>query len=137
MDINVKLDVYQHADPELRPPAPTATVQGDAEARRRDRMGEIQTLKNSRLVGENHLGLLEVRNEPPGEYGKYALATVENENADRLKTMEQLAERQGVALAAVQKQQAELWRERAFGGEWIEVPAPTGGWAWAQKGEGR
>lgn len=134
VDVNVKLDVYQHADPELRSPAAPSLVQGDAEARRRARMGEIQELKNSRIVGENHLGLLALKNEPAGDYGKYVVATVEAENADRFQMMEQIAASEGVALAEVQKQQAELWRDRAFGGEWIEMPAPAGGWAWVQKG---
>ena len=38
----------------------------DVATTRRNRIEEIQALKNQRLVGENHAGYLEARNTPPG-----------------------------------------------------------------------
>jgi len=57
-------------------------------------IGELQPLKNSRLIGENHLGLLEVRNPAPGEYGDYVRETVDAENKDRMALMDLTAKAQ-------------------------------------------
>ena len=91
VDIAMKVDVYQHADPNgpkktAPQPAPT-----DVAKSRRNRMGEIQVLKNSRLVGESHAGALEIRTLPPGEYGDYVKTTVDAENSDRGRLIEKLA----------------------------------------------
>ncbi len=142
VDINVRLDVYQHdgaSTPATAQPAvsaaPVVAETGDIEVRRRNRMGDIQMFKNSRIVGENRSGLLEVRNLPPGEFGDYVTKTVADENADRLVMMRAIAEEQGLPLTGAQTEQARLWRERAFGGEWIEQPNDRGGWRWTQKGQ--
>ena len=108
---------------------------GETEKRRRDRMEEIQTLKNNRLVGEDHEGLLAVRNAPPGKYGRYVRETVRAENADRMVEMKAKADKEQKPLSDVQKNLAELWRERSFPGEWVEVQAADGGWTWIQKAE--
>jgi uncharacterized protein YdbL (DUF1318 family) len=133
VDIAMKVDVYQHADPgatkkvEVRPPP------ADVAKSRRNRMAEIQILKNSRIVGENHAGYLEVRNSPPGEYGDYVRSTVDAENADRARLIEKLSKEKGLPVAEVEKQQAELFRKDAFAGEWVEVPDAEGKFAWKQK----
>jgi hypothetical protein len=38
-----------------------------------------------------------------------------------------------MSLDDVQKQQGELWRNRSFSGEWIEVSQDNNTWRWAQK----
>ena len=98
VDINVRLDVYQHEGKEGNTdtagdgdsPGEVAAASDDAKVsadlvakRKRDRMEEIQRLKNNRLVGENHRGLLTIRTLPLDDYGDYVKTTVEAENYDR------------------------------------------------------
>jgi hypothetical protein len=129
VDVTLRVDIFQHAG---ESPA-TDADQGTVEERRRARMAEVQSLKNSRLVGENHLGLLSIIELPPGEYGRYVTRTVEAENADRTALMRQLAATRRQPLARIEEEQARLWRERAFGGEWIEEQGSDGVWRWVQK----
>ena len=90
VSIAMKVDVYQHADPN-GPKKPAPPPSADIATSRRVRMGEVQILKNSRLIGENHAGYLEVRTVPPGEYGDYVRLTVDAENSDRGRLIEKLA----------------------------------------------
>ncbi len=137
VNINMKLDVYQHGQPlvEKKPAAPDVETPEDIQDRRRMRLGELQPLKNSRLIGENHLGLLEVRNPVAGEYGDYVRETIAAENKDRQALMENMAKVQKISLADVQKQQAATAVHSAFNGEWIETQKPGGTYAWTQKGQ--
>src|SRR5262245_48903367 len=79
-DLNMRVDVYQHADTSVQKRAVTTqpTTTEDAQTRLRNRMGEIQVLKNNRLVGESHKGLLEIRSQSPGEFGDYVQRTVDS-----------------------------------------------------------
>ena len=132
VDIAMKVDVYQHSDPsgpKKAPPVPVA----DIAKSRRTRMGEVQILKNSRLVGENHAGYLELRTVPPGEYGDYVKTTVEAENSDRARLIEKLAKEKNSPVSQSERQQADLFQKSAFPGEWIEVPDAEGKFAWKQK----
>ncbi len=136
VDINMRVDIYQHdgKDPDPGATAVVGQSVADIDARRRARMSEVQTLKNSRLVGENHEGLLSLRGDPPpGDYGDYVRKTVDAENADRIALMEATAKKEQKPLADVQKNIADLWRERSFPGEWIEVRGIGGAWTWLQK----
>jgi len=133
VDIAMKVDVYQHADPNgpkktAPQPAPT-----DAAKSRRNRMGEIQVLKNSRLVGESHAGALEIRTLPPGEYGDYVKTTVDAENSDRGRLIEKLAKEKNIPVSQAERQQAELFQKGAFVGEWVEVADADGKYALKQK----
>jgi uncharacterized protein YdbL (DUF1318 family) len=136
VDLNMRVDVYQHPDATVQKRA--ATVQPaateDAQTRLRNRMGEIQVLKNNRLVGESRSGLLEIRNKPPGEFGEYVQRLVDVENKDRLAMMQDIAQKKNLAPEEVQRQQAELSRNKAFSGEWIELPQSDGTFVWKQKG---
>jgi uncharacterized protein YdbL (DUF1318 family) len=136
VDINMRVDVYERGGGSGSATAAKVQPPGNApaaDARRRARMGDIQTFKNSRLVGENRLGLLVVRDQPAGSYGQYVAQMVSEENTDRLVLMRQLATERNMSLEDVQQQQGELWRNRAFSGEWIEVPQDNDTWKWAQK----
>jgi uncharacterized protein len=104
------------------------------QTRLRNRMGEVQVLKNNRLVGESRKGLLEIRNQSPGEFGDYVSRTVDAENKDRMAMMQDIAQKKNLPIEEVQRQQAELARNKAFNGEWIELPQPDGTFAWKQKG---
>ena len=133
VDIAMKVDVYQHADPNgskktAPQPAPT-----DVAKSRRNRMGEIQVLKNSRLVGESHAGALEIRTLPPGEYGDYVKTTVDAENSDRARLIEKLAKEKNIPVSLAERQQAELFQKDAFAGEWTEAADGAGKFAWKQK----
>jgi hypothetical protein len=133
VDISMKVDVYQHADPNAAKKPVVQVAPTDVAKSRRNRMAEIQILKNSRIVGENHAGYLEVRNSPPGEYGDYVRGTVDAENADRARLIEKIAKEIAIPVTQAERQQAELFRKDAFVGEWIEVPDATGKFAWKQK----
>jgi len=128
VDVDMRVDIYQHATSD----APTNGPDAEAQDRRRARMAEIQNLKNTRIVGENHHGLLALVQAQSGEYGDYVRRTLEAENADRLALMKQLAAERRVPMADIETEQANLWRERAFPGEWIEVQV-DGAWRWQQK----
>jgi uncharacterized protein YdbL (DUF1318 family) len=128
VDVDMRVDIYQHATGD----APANGPDSEAQDRRRARMAEIQNMKNARIAGENRRGLLSLVQAPAGEYGDYVRRTVEAENADRLALMKQLAAERRVPLAQVETEQAELWRDRAFPGEWIETQV-DGTWRWQQK----
>jgi uncharacterized protein YdbL (DUF1318 family) len=133
VDINMRVDVYERGGGSAAAkPAPGADLPA-ADARRRSRMGDIQTFKNSRLVGEGRDGLLYVLSRPEGSYGSYVDKTTAEENADRIVAMRQLAVERKMSLADVQQQQGELWRNRSFSGEWIEVAQDNNTWRWVQK----
>lgn len=133
VDITMKVDVYQHADPNGPKKTAPQPVTTDVAKSRRNRMGEIQVLKNSRLVGENHAGALEIRTLPPGEYGDYVKTTVDAENSDRGRLIEKLAKEKNIPVSLAERQQAELFQKDAFAGEWTEVADGTGKFAWKQK----
>jgi uncharacterized protein YdbL (DUF1318 family) len=133
VNIAMKVDVYQHADPNAPKKAAPPQAGADVAKGRRNRMGEVQALKNSRLVGENHAGYLEVRTLPPGEYGDYVKATVDAENSDRSRLIEKLAKQRNIPVSQAERQQAELFQKGAFAGEWVEVADAEGKFAWKQK----
>lgn len=133
VDLSMDVHVYQHGQPEGK----KAEAQADYRAAmdsRRNRMSEIQELKNNRLVGENHKGTLTVKNRPAGEYGDYVEKTVEAENHDREILMSQEAEEKGVAVDKIREEQWRHWQRKSFPGEWIEVANDNGqGYRWEQK----
>jgi hypothetical protein len=133
VDINMRVDVYERGGgSSAAKPSPAADLPA-ADMRRRSRMGDIQTFKNSRLVGEGRDGLLYVLSRPEGSYGAYVEKTTGEENLDRMVVMRQLAGERRLPLPEVQSQQGELWRNRSFSGEWIEAPQDNNTWRWVQK----
>lgn len=141
VDISMRVDIFQHArqtgdDTAENPAEPEDTAKATVESRRRDRMPEIQRFKNSRIVGETHYGLLAIREPPPGPYGERVRQVVAEENDDRTALMKALAAEHRVAVSRIEADQAALWRQRAFPGEWIEQQEPDGTWQWVQKRAG-
>lgn len=134
VDIAMRLDVYQHSK---EPPksTPQSVASPDPAAARRNRMADIQTFKDSRLVGEGRDSLLSIRVETPGDYGDYIRKAVSAENEDRMALMKSEAEKQKIPLSQVQKKQAEISRKMAFKGEWIEIENAEGSALWVQKEE--
>jgi uncharacterized protein YdbL (DUF1318 family) len=131
VDIAMKLDVYQHGDGPTAKKANAPAV--DVVTTRRNRLAEVQALKDQRLVGENHAGYLEARNSPPGKFGEYLRETVDDENADRARLIERLAKERNITVAEAERQQSEIFRKAAFKDEWVEVPDAEGKFAWKQK----
>ena len=130
VDIAMRLDVYQHQKEEKTgQPAPAATPGQD----RLNRAADIQTFKNSRLIGESASALLSIRVEPAGEEGDYLRKIVEAENASRMALMKEQSTRDKIPLPAVQKKQADLARKMAFKGEWIEIEKADGTLEWVPK----
>lgn len=88
---------------------------------RRERMAELQALKNNRIVGEGREGLV-VLKEPPVDpaYQSYVARLVKEENADRQMVLAAEAEAKKQPVSVVAREFARRNREAAFAGEWIE-----------------
>jgi hypothetical protein len=61
VDIAMRLDVYQHAKEASKKSTSSVATSTDPVEARRNRMADIQTFKNSRLVGEGRDALLAIR----------------------------------------------------------------------------
>jgi len=133
VDIAMRLDVYQHAKEASKKSTSSVATSIDPAEARRNRMADIQTFKNSRLVGEGRDALLAIRVETPGDYGDFIRKTVDAENADRMALMKSDAEKQKTSLPQIQTKQASLAAKLAFKGEWIEVVKDDGSAEWIQK----
>jgi uncharacterized protein YdbL (DUF1318 family) len=96
-------------------------------------MADIQIYKNSAYVGEGRDGLVSIQKLPEGDFADTVRKTVEAENTDRLEQMKDLAETRKVSLLEIQKEQAALWRNRAFKGELIEIEVEPNVWKWTAK----
>ena len=127
VDVNVRLDVYQKSAPK-KAKDEQSSLQIAAE--RRLRSGEIQQLKNDRVIGEDRDGYLKVLKEPTDPtYRAYADNVVNMENADRAYLYSANAQTQNKPEELVERDYAQLWRERAFPGEWVQKEDGT----WNQK----
>lgn len=89
--------------------------------RRRLRSGEVQSLKNARVIGENRDGYLEIINPPKEEnYRNWAKKVVSEENEDRTKLYMTQAKIQGKPLEEIEKEYAKKWQEMSYPGEYIQ-----------------
>jgi len=88
---------------------------------RRARMAEVQTLKNSRIIGEGKDGLVALK-EPPVDpaYQAYVAKVVKEENADRQMVMNDEAESKKLPASVVARDFARRNRDAAFPGEWVQ-----------------
>ncbi|RBP38493.1 uncharacterized protein DUF1318 [Roseimicrobium gellanilyticum] len=121
VDVNMRLDVYQYKGDEPEKPNEEQARYDEAQTRIRNRLAEIQTFKNNGLVGEDHRGLLFLREKPAGEWGDRVEKEVNEENEDRNLMIRHEAKASNRAMHEVQE---EFWKQRtnrAFHGEWIEV----------------
>jgi uncharacterized protein len=142
VDISMRLDVYQHVAKDIDSienivsGAPQKPVKPDiksslnifvseayaqeglgadveaAALRRRDRKPQLAQYESSGAIGENGSGLVEIR----GAAGPDAQAVVGAENSDRMIIYAAVAQRNGTAVAEVQK----LYAKR------LQVDAPAG-----------
>lgn len=93
------------------------------------RWGQIQDLKNQRLIGETANGYLVSRVPDLDAVWAGASTLLADENADRRRIYEFVAAHDHQPLADVERQYAERWRLLAFPGEWIQTPEGV----WYQK----
>jgi hypothetical protein len=122
VDVSMRLDVYQYKGDEPDKKDAAQKSYEEAVIRQRNRMAEIQKLKDNRLIAEDHRGLLHLREKPAGDWGDYTERTMNAENEDRMLLMRRAAKDGNRALHEVQAEQWKLRTDRAFRGEWIEVP---------------
>ncbi|MEM7600712.1 MAG: DUF1318 domain-containing protein [Verrucomicrobiota bacterium] len=133
VDLSMDVHVYQHGKADEKSSEEQASYRAAMDSRR-NRMQEIQELKNNRFVGENREGKVEVRNKPAGEYGDYVVKTVRDENRDREFLMRHEAEEKGVSVGQIREEQWRHWQRKSFPGEWVEIDDPDGsGYLWQQK----
>jgi uncharacterized protein YdbL (DUF1318 family) len=127
VDIGVRLDVYQKTAPtKLKEEQSSLEIA----ANRRARSGEIQQLKNDRVIGEDRSGYVDIRNPPKDPaYLAYAKKVVSDENADRTFLYLANAQTQNKPLEMIETEYAQLWRDRAFPGELVQKEDGT----WIQK----
>jgi uncharacterized protein len=122
IDVNMKVEVttknvngsgatkFENADQDASP-----------RLRQRNRITEVQSLKNDRLVGENKVGQLEVKKLPTDPaYQEYTKKIIDAENSDRRQIYQIEADAQNKPLSFIQTEYARRLRESAFPGEWIE-----------------
>lgn len=132
VNLNMRLDVYQYRGDEPQNKEVVKTID-EATHRQRNRMEEIQTIKNNRFIGEDHRGLLQLREVPAGDWGAYVKRTIDAENEDRTLLMRHQAKETNKSLNEIQTEQWKQRIEKAFKGEWIEVPgANSGSYKWVK-----
>ncbi len=122
LDVSMRLDVYQFRPDEDGKPSEAQLSYEEAVVRQRNRMAEVQNLRNNRLVGEDHRGLLHLREKPPGDWGRHAEETAKNENEDRIIIMRHEAKESNKQVHEIEATRWKANIEKAFKGEWIEVP---------------
>lgn len=134
MNLNMRLDIYQYRGDEPRDKEATKNA-AEATTRMRNRMAEIQGLKNNQLVGEDHRGMLVVREVPAGDWGPQMKKAVAAENEDRMLLMRQKAKDSNRPLHEIEEEQWRLRTQQANVGEWIEVPGESpGSFQWKRTG---
>lgn len=127
VDVGVKLDVYQKTAPNKAKDEQSSL---QIAANRRLRAGEIQTLKNDRVIGEDRDGYVDIRKAPVDpKYLEYVQGVVNAENGDRSYLYLANAQAQNKPLESIEREYAQLWSDRAFPGEWIQKENGT----WIQK----
>ncbi|HTY45973.1 MAG TPA: DUF1318 domain-containing protein [Patescibacteria group bacterium] len=148
VDISMRLDIYQHVQNDLNDIENmvsgkdkhslleyiTATAYAQegfsseveqAAGRRKDRKAEIVSWESKKVIGENRMGLLEVRDAASADAGVNSL--VSKENSDRMVIYRAVAAKNGVAVDQVQKMHAKRLQSDAPAGTPIEVLDASGG----------
>jgi len=88
----------------------------------RERIAEIQSLKNNRILGEANTGLAEIKDMPADPaYKSYVERVVAEENRDRQAVFAAEAEARKMPVSVVARDYARRKREASFAGEWIQL----------------
>jgi uncharacterized protein len=119
----VKIDINMNVDVKSPPmPAKTETAGPGVAERRRLRMGEVQEMKNARVIGEDRDAYLKVVERPKEEgYAAYVDRVIAEENRDRVQLYMESAKQKGQPLEITEQAYAKLWAERAYPGEYIQA----------------
>lgn len=125
VNLNMRLDVYQYRGDEPDDKEASKAL-SEANTRMRNRMADIFRYKEPGDVGENHRGLLDIRQVPAKE-GEEMKKAVEAENADRMLVMRRKAMESNRSLQEVQDEQWKLQIRQASDIHWIEVPGTNPG----------
>lgn len=134
VNLNMRLDVYQYRGDEPEDKDANKAV-SEANTRMRNRMAQIYNYKGRDLIGENHRGLLEIR-EVPKEDGEAMKKQVAAENEDRMLVMRRRAAESNRSLQEVQDEQWKLQVRQANPKEWVEVAGKSPGtFQWVRAGE--
>ena len=159
VDISMRVDVYQHIQKDINAIEDIVTGDGapgaqtsfldilvpsayaaeglsaeveNAALRRKARYADIVSLEKQGIVGDTRAGFLAVRK--PDMADKAVKSVVEEENKDRAKIYEALAEKNGVTIAEIEKVYAVRLQNDAPAGTPIEIPDErTGAYGWKQK----
>lgn len=123
IDVNMKVEVTTKDDG-----TSVAANQGTKPAeeasprlRQRNRITEVQSLKNDRIVGEAKNGLLEIQKLPADPaYQEYSKKVVAAENTDRQQIYQIEADAQNKPESFIVKEYARRLRESAFPNEWVQ-----------------
>ena len=103
-----------------------------AALRRKDRYGEISSLGQQGIIGENKSGLLEIRNTAGA--GPQTKDLVSQENADRMLIYQEIARKNGTSVEDVQKLYAKRLQSDAPAGTPIEIiNESSGAYEWKLK----
>lgn len=104
----------------------------EAALRRRDRRSELASWQENGIIGENRLGLVEIR--APKGIGPSLDAMVKEENNDRMIIYQALAEKNSVSVEEIQRIYAKRLQGDASSGTPIEIfNEATGRYEWRTK----
>lgn len=106
-----------YAQPELSPEVENAAL------RRRDRAGELSKWESKGVIGENKMGLLEMRDLA---FGSQVGQLINEENSDRMLIYESLAAKNNTSVASIQQIYATRLQNDAPAGTPIEVKGASG-----------
>jgi len=100
--------------------------------KRKDRLSELSSWEEKGVVGENRLGLVEIRNS--GAAGPSVGQLVNSENSDRMTIYQEVAKKNGTSVEEVQKLYAKKLQANAPSGTPIEaLNESTGQYEWKTK----
>jgi uncharacterized protein YdbL (DUF1318 family) len=103
-----------------------------AAIRRRDRLQDLSAWEQKGVIGENKLGLVEVRDSKSADASAGEL--IKSENADRMIIYQVVASKNGTSVEEVQKLYAKKLQASAPAGTPIEVASDSGGsYGWKVK----
>lgn len=123
IDVNMKVEVTTKSDGSevVSGKASKSTEEASPRLRQRNRITEVQSLKNDRIVGEAKNGLLEIQKLPTDPaYQEYAKKVVAAENIDRQEIYQIEADAQNKPESFIIKEYARRLRESAFPNEWVQ-----------------
>ncbi len=121
IDVNMRADIYTHGDKDQKDSNPATTANISPAERRFNRRGEVQALKNNRVIGESNAGQLVMREKPAdAEYGAYVQRVVQDENTDRQSEFKEKANELKKPLDVYIKEFAANMRSVSFPGEWVQ-----------------